>query len=90
VTRFNGLGERPWRRVVVKVGTSSLTDAAGRIHPPLLWALARGLGMLQHALKCRVVLVSSGAGAAGREQLGLTLPLTLPKNRPPPRSVRRC
>lgn len=68
-----------WRRVVVKVGTSSLTDAGGRIHPPLLWALARGLGTLQSALGCKVVLVSSGAGAAGREQLGLTLPLTLPE-----------
>jgi len=71
--------ERPWRRVVVKVGTSSLTDALGRIHPPLLWALARGLGTLQGALGCQVVLVSSGAGAAGREQLGVSLPLTLPE-----------
>jgi glutamate 5-kinase len=68
-----------WRRVVVKVGTSSLTDALGRIHPPLLWALARGLGTLQNALGCKVVLVSSGAGAAGREQLGVSLPLTLPE-----------
>lgn len=68
-----------WRRVVVKVGTSSLTDAGGRIHPPLLWALARGLGVLQEKLGCKVVLVSSGAGAAGRERLGVTLPLTLPE-----------
>ena len=68
-----------WQRVVVKVGTSSLTDALGRIHPPLLWALARGLGVLQRTLSCKVVLVSSGAGAAGRERLGVTLPLTLPE-----------
>lgn len=68
-----------WRRVVVKVGTSSLTDTNGRIHPPLLWAIARGVGVLQEASGCRVVLVSSGAGAAGRERLGLTLPLTLPE-----------
>ncbi len=68
-----------WKRVVVKVGTSSLTDASGRIYPPLLWALARGLGVLQAALGCKVVLVSSGAGAAGRERLGITLPLTLPE-----------
>lgn len=67
-----------WRRVVVKVGTSSLTDAAGRVHPPLLWALARGLGSLQ-AAGTKVVLVSSGAGAAGRERLGIRLPLTLPE-----------
>jgi len=67
-----------WKRLVVKVGTSSLTDNAGRIHPPLLWALARGVGVLGAALGCKVVLVSSGAGAAGRERLGLSLPLTLP------------
>ena len=68
-----------WKRVVVKVGTSSLTDASGRIYPPLLWALARGLGVLQSTLNCKVVLVSSGAGAAGREQLGIKLPLTVPE-----------
>ena len=68
-----------WRRVVVKIGTSSLTDASGRIFPPALWAIARGAQVLQEALSCQVVLVSSGAGAAGRERLGLTLPLTLPE-----------
>lgn len=73
------MAREKWRRVVVKVGTSSLTDAGGRIHPPLLWALARGLGTLQTALGCKVVLVSSGAGAAGRERLGVSLPLTLPE-----------
>ena len=66
-----------WRRIVVKVGTSSLTDARGRIHPPAMWAIARGLLALQEAGP-RAVLVSSGAGAAGRERLGLSLPLTLP------------
>ena len=71
--------EHVWKRVVVKVGTSSLTDALGRIYPPVLWALARGLGVLQTELGCKVVLVSSGAGAAGREQLGVSLPLTLPE-----------
>ncbi len=67
-----------WRRVVVKIGTSSLTDASGRIHPPLLWALARGLERLRQEKGCKVVLVSSGAGAAGRERLGISLPLTVP------------
>ena len=70
---------KPWRRVVVKVGTSSLTDASGRIFPPAMWAVARGAQVLQEALSCQVVIVSSGAGAAGRERLGLTLPLTLPE-----------
>ena len=67
------------RRVVVKVGTSSLTDDAGRIHPPSMWAIARGARVLAERLGAQVVLVSSGAGAAGRARLGLTAPLTLPE-----------
>ena len=67
-----------WRRVVVKVGSSSITDDSGRIHPPSMWAIARGLQVLQAAFSCKGILVSSGAGAAGRERLGLSLPLTLP------------
>ncbi len=68
-----------WQRVVIKVGTSSLTDESGRIFPPKIWAIARGAQVLQEALNCKVVIVSSGAGAAGRERLGLNLPLTLPE-----------
>lgn len=73
--------ERPlaarWRRVVVKVGTSSLTDDDGRVSPPRMWAIARAAQVLMDA-GSRVVIVSSGAGAAGRERLGLELPLTVP------------
>ncbi|MDZ7799866.1 MAG: glutamate 5-kinase [Trueperaceae bacterium] len=67
-----------WRRIVVKVGTSSLTDDAGRIHPPRMWAIARGMLVLAGRCGAKAVLVSSGAGAAGRERLGIQLPLTLP------------
>jgi glutamate 5-kinase len=73
------LVRRPWRRVVVKVGTSSLTDDSGRISLPKLWALGRGLQVLCAVRGCKAVVVSSGAGAAGRERLGLRLPLTLPE-----------
>lgn len=69
---------KTWQRVVIKVGTSSITDDSGRIFPPKMWALARGAQVLAHKLNCKIVLVSSGAGAAGRERLGLSLPLTLP------------
>lgn len=68
-----------WQRLVVKVGTSSLSDAQGRLFAPYLWSIARGVQVLQRAIGCKVVLVSSGAGAAGRERLGLSLPLTLPE-----------
>ena len=67
-----------WRRVVVKIGTSSLTDDSGRLHRPALWAIARGIQVLAAARGAQVVIVSSGAGAVGRERLGLQLPLTLP------------
>jgi len=65
-------------RVVVKVGTSSITNDAGRIDPPRMWAIARGLLSLERASGLTPVLVSSGAGAAGRQRLGISLPLTLP------------
>jgi glutamate 5-kinase len=68
-----------WRRVVVKLGTSSLTDDAGRLHRPSMWAIARAIEVLCAAKGCQAVIVSSGAGAAGRERLGLQLPLTLPE-----------
>lgn len=65
--------------MVIKFGTSSLTDDSGRISLPKLWAIGRGLQLIQDRLGCHIVLVSSGAGAAGRERLGLKLPLTLPE-----------
>lgn len=71
-------GER-WRRVVVKVGTSSLVDAAGHIDPAVVRSVAEGALALAAAHRARLVIVSSGAGAAGRERLGLRLPLTLPE-----------
>ena len=62
---------------MVKVGTSSLTDDDGRIAPSRMWAIGRGVQVLGERGPS-VVLVSSGAGAAGRERLGLVLPLTVP------------
>ncbi len=59
------------RRVVVKVGSSSLTTAAGGIDPARLSALVDVLA-LTRARGVEVVLVSSGAIAAGLAPLGLT------------------
>lgn len=67
------------KRLVIKFGTSSLTDETGRISLPKLWAIGRGLQLLKDTFACHIVVVSSGAGAAGRERLGLKLPLTLPE-----------
>ena len=66
---------------MIKVGTSSLVDESGRIAPHKMWDVARGAQVLAAAQKspAQFVIVSSGAGAAGRQRLGLKLPLTLPE-----------
>ncbi len=60
------------RRLVVKVGTGTLTDAAGRFDRENCARLAGELAAL--AGRRRVVLVSSGAVALGAERLGLARP----------------
>jgi glutamate 5-kinase len=57
-------------RVVVKYGTSSVTDAAGRID---VGAIAKAAGEVAAVRSCghQVVVVSSGAIAAGLPPLGL-------------------
>ena len=58
-----------WQRVVVKVGTSTLTAGSGRLNPPRMVDLVRQLSDLRNG-GIDVVLVSSGAQQAGRERLG--------------------
>jgi glutamate 5-kinase len=58
---------RAIRRVVVKIGSNVLTDAKG-LHPRRLPALVRELAVLGKTHD--VVVVSSGAVAAGRSRLG--------------------
>ena len=65
-------------RIVVKIGTSSLTNSTNHIAPPFLIELARQTAQLQSSGH-QVVLVSSGAIAAGREKLNFP---QLPKNMP--------
>ena len=58
------------RRVVVKVGSSSLTDREGHLDLPSLRGLVDVIAA-RHARGGQVVLVSSGAIAAGLAPLGL-------------------
>ena len=58
-------------RIVVKVGSSSLTDGHGRLDPDRLRALVDVLAA-RYASGGQVVLVSSGAIAAGLGPLGLS------------------
>jgi glutamate 5-kinase len=59
------------KRIVVKVGTSTLTGADGRVDHAWLADLARQTAALRAAGN-HVVIVSSGAIAAGVEALGLS------------------
>ncbi len=61
-----------FQRVVIKLGTSTLTAGTSRISPPRLVELTRQVAAL-HASGCEVVLVSSGAIAAGKEALAARL-----------------
>lgn len=61
------MGEK--KTVVVKLGTSSLTEKSGRLAPEKLRALTRQLAAL-HEAGHRVALVTSGAIAAGYALLG--------------------
>jgi glutamate 5-kinase len=58
-----------WRRVVVKVGTSTLTAQSDRLNPPQMVDLVRQFALLRRS-GAQVVLVTSGAQQAGRERLG--------------------
>jgi glutamate 5-kinase len=69
------LPDRPaafqYHRLVVKLGTSTLTAGQTALNPAQIVDLVRQMARLAEA-GCEVILVSSGAIAAGRERLGLT------------------
>lgn len=74
------------RRVVVKVGSSSLTTAAGGLDADRVDALVDTLAKYRDK---EIVLVSSGAIAAGLSPSASTgAPATSPGSRPPPASAR--
>src|SRR5512136_3141254 len=66
------------RRLVVKCGTSTLTAGTAHLAPPRLVEIAQQIAHLR-ATTPEVIVVTSGAVAAGRERLNLTqLPKDLP------------
>jgi len=65
------------KRIVIKIGSSLVTDeAAGRVREKWLLALAEDIHEL-HQQKKQVIVVTSGAVALGRLQLGLPLKTAL-------------
>ncbi len=61
----------PFRRIVVKLGTSLLTNGSNKLDDARMASLAAQVAALHHQ-SAQLVIVSSGAVAAGREKLGLT------------------
>lgn len=58
------------KRIVVKIGSSSITDARGRIDMPQLNALTDAIAAARASGR-EVIVVSSGAVAAGLDPLGM-------------------
>ncbi len=66
------------QRIVVKIGTSTLTAGSNKISAPRLVEVARQISFL-HNEEFQIILVSSGAIAVGREELEFpNLPKILP------------
>lgn len=66
------------RTIVVKIGSSTLTGGTKRLSKPNMLALVRQIALI-HQQGHRLILVSSGAMAAGRDHLGdPKLPSSLP------------
>lgn len=65
-------------RIVIKVGSSSLTDGTGRLSMKKISVLTSQIAYIRKVYSAEVVLVSSGAIACGRSKLGwLTREITL-------------
>jgi glutamate 5-kinase len=60
--------DHDYHRIVVKLGTSTLTAGTAHLSPPRILDLVRQMAEL-HANGKEVILVTSGAIAAGRERL---------------------
>lgn len=68
-----------YQRIVVKVGTSTLTAGSTKLFLPRLFDLVCQIVQV-HGAGCQVILVTSGAMAAGREVLNFPeLPRFMPK-----------
>ncbi len=65
-------GRGAYSRIVAKFGTGLLTGSGGRLDARVIGELARQVAVL-HQQGVEVIVVSSGAIAAGRERLNLTV-----------------
>ncbi|MCL2137625.1 MAG: glutamate 5-kinase [Coriobacteriia bacterium] len=59
-----------YRRIVVKIGSSTLTDNSGQVDRGFIYRLGKQINDIRHELGAEVLIVTSGAIAAGLEALG--------------------
>lgn len=76
----------PYRRIVIKLGTSLLTGGTGKLDLKVMSDLANQVAQL-HERGLEVLIVTSGAVAAGRSKLGLTKSQTKKHNGVPLKQV---
>jgi len=70
---------KPVKRVVIKIGSRVLTDDDGALDMGVIGRICKDVALLREGGR-QVVVVSSGAIAAGRSELGLTeKPKTIPQ-----------
>jgi len=69
---------KSYNTLVIKVGSSSLTDPQGKLDLKNLRRIASEIAELIQQGK-KVILVTSGAIVAGSEKLGITKPKTIPE-----------
>ena len=78
LSRSDIQSDKAWRRIVVKVGTSTIVDATGDIKYPVINRLAQTLTQLQES-NYDVILVTSGAiGVALNQMNSRTRPTDIP------------
>src|SRR5512134_1174423 len=65
------LRSRKIRRIIVKLGSGTLTDASLGLREPTIRALAAQVSKIRDSRGAEVVVVTSGAIAAGRKKLGM-------------------
>jgi len=63
------------KRIVIKIGSSSLTHATGKLNLKRIESLVKTISDLSNAGK-EIILVTSGAIPAGAGKLGMKIPLT--------------
>jgi glutamate 5-kinase len=65
------LGSRRIRRIIVKLGSGTLTDESPGLRETTIRSLAAQVAIISGARGIQVVVVTSGAIAAGRKKLGM-------------------